>query len=89
MLNVDVVGLVLLGFSIIIIVEKFINGVWEFYRVFFNDEFISLLGIDGDIVFIVNGLIEGFYCLLMDGIVVVGLVGSISVDLFFIINYFD
>lgn len=89
MLNVDNGSLLLLVLSFIVIVEKFENGVWEVYRVFFNGELISLLGIDGDIVFIVNGLIEGLYCLLMNGIIGVGVVGSISVDLFFIINYFD
>nr|WP_240485820.1 BapA/Bap/LapF family large adhesin [Alteromonas marina] len=88
-LNVDAVGLVSLGSSITITVEKFINGAWEPYRVFPNDELISLLGIDGDTALTVNGLTEGLYRLSMDGTVAAGLIGSISVDLSSTINYLD
>ncbi len=88
-LNVDAVGLVSLGSSITITVEKFINGAWEPYRVFPNDELISLLGIDGDTALTVNGLTEGLYRLSMDGTVAAGLAGSISVDLSSTINYLD
>ncbi|MFZ8198846.1 BapA/Bap/LapF family large adhesin [Alteromonas portus] len=88
-LNVDAVGLVALGSSITITVEKNVNGAWEPYRVFPNDELISLLGVNGGTVLTVNGLTEGLYKLTMSGTIAAGLAGSISVDLSSTVNYLD
>ncbi|WP_231125143.1 beta strand repeat-containing protein [Alteromonas mediterranea] len=88
-LNVDGGSLASLVSSVTVTIEKFVNGAWEAYRVFPNDELITLLGVDGDTALTVNGLTEGLYRLTMDGTVGVGVAGSISVDLTSTINYLD
>ncbi|TKB04907.1 Ig-like domain repeat protein [Alteromonas portus] len=88
-LNVDGGSILTLVSSVTVTVEKFENGAWEAYRVFPNDELISLLGVDGDTVLTVNGLTEGLYRLTMDGTIGAGVAGSISVDLSSTINYLD
>ena len=88
-LNVDGGSLASLVSSVTVTIEKFVNGAWEAYRVFPNDELITLLGVDGDTALTVNGLTDGLYRLTMDGTVGVGVAGSISVDLSSTVNYLD